>query len=129
MFENLNVFRMATAMARHAGQRQAVVAQNIAHADTPGYVTRDMPEFRETYLPQDRIGALRATRTRHLHGVLGGEAVPATYEVRDQAEPNGNQVSIETEMLRSVSAKRQHDRALAIYKTALNVLRSSMRTN
>ena len=129
MFENLNVFRMASAMARHAGQRQAIVAQNVAHADTPDYVSRDIPDFRNTYLPSSAGSGLRATRARHLHGVLGGDAVPATFEIRDQATPNGNQVSLETEMLKSVDAKRQHDRALAIYRTALNVLRSSLRTN
>lgn len=129
MFENLDIFRMSSAMARHAGHRQAIVAQNVAHADTPGYVARDLPDFQSTYMPSDDPTILRATRSQHMFGSLGGVALPASVEVEDQASPNGNQVSIETEILKSVDAKREHDRALAIYKNAISVLRSTLRTN
>ena len=129
MFENIDIFRMSAAMARHAGQKQAVVAQNVANADTPNYKARDIADFASTYVPADKAGSQRATRRQHLHGAMAGQALPATIVERDQASPNGNQVSLETETLKSVDAKRQHDRALAIYKTALSVLRTSMRTN
>ena len=43
-----------------------------------------------------------------------------------QSDPNGNSVAIEDEILRSVDAKRQHDRALAIYRSSLNILRTSI---
>ncbi|MDG1803103.1 MAG: flagellar biosynthesis protein FlgB, partial [Paracoccaceae bacterium] len=42
------------------------------------------------------------------------------------SSPNGNSVSLEQEMLRSVDAQRQHNRALAIYKHTMTVLRSSL---
>lgn len=45
MLENINLFRMAASMAAHAGSRQAVIAQNIANADTPGYKARDVTAF------------------------------------------------------------------------------------
>ncbi len=129
MFENLDIFAMSSAMARHAGQRQAIVAQNVANADTPGYSARDIPDFRSVYAPAHGEGTQRASRVAHLHGSMGDTSVPAPVAIKDQSSPNGNRVSLETEMLRSVDAKRSHDRALAIYKTALNVLRSTMRTN
>ncbi len=129
MFENIDIFRMSSAMARHAGQRQAIVAQNVANADTPDYRARDIADFAASFVPADSAGMQRATRKHHLHGSMGAESLPAPVEVRDQASPNGNQVSLETEILKSVDAKRQHDRALAIYKTALSVLRTSLRTN
>ncbi len=128
MFENLDIFRMSAAMARHAGKQQAVVAQNVANADTPGYGAREMPDFKASYLPADTSGAQRATRTRHLHGSTDGAGLPAVQDVREQSSPNGNQISLETEILKSVDAKRQHDRALAIYKTSIAVLRSTLRT-
>jgi flagellar basal-body rod protein FlgB len=40
--------------------------------------------------------------------------------------PNGNSVSLETEMVKAVEVKRQHDQALAIYKSSMNVLRASI---
>jgi len=61
MFQNLDVFRTAMAMARHAGTQQAYSAQNIANADTPGYRARALPEFQDTL--RDSMMGQRATRT------------------------------------------------------------------
>ncbi|WP_299166197.1 FlgB family protein [uncultured Tateyamaria sp.] len=114
-------------MATHAGQRQAVVAQNVANADTPGYVGRDLPSFQEMYAPSES-GTLmqRATRSGHMHGSTEGTMEGVMREDRSFAAPDGNTVSIETEMMRATEAKRQHDRSLAIYKSAMNVIRSSL---
>ncbi|WP_037228242.1 FlgB family protein [Roseobacter sp. GAI101] len=126
MFEQLDVFRMSSAMAIHAGQRQAIASQNVANSDTPGYVAKDIAAF-ETLYQSSRDGTVqRATRTGHLNGSVDGMQVTEPFEVRDEASPNGNAVSLETEMLRSLDAKRQHDRSLAIYKSALSVLRSTI---
>lgn len=126
MFKNLTVFRLAHAMATHAGQRQAVIARNVANADTPGYRARDVPAFADIVARTDTQPGLRSSRAGH----FGTQDQPALYwsEVAPQSEadPNGNSVSVEQEMLRAVDAKRQHDRALAIYRSALGVLRTSL---
>ena len=127
MFQSLDVFRMSAAMAKHAGERQALIAQNVANADTPEYVSRDLPEFNSVYMP-NTSDAQRATRPGHLHGVSADGTVMAPMEVKDEASINGNEVSLETEMLKSVSAQRDHDRALAIYKSSLSVLRTAIRS-
>jgi len=125
MFENLDVFRMSAALAQHAGQRQAVVAQNVANADTPGFVARDLPDFQTVYAPAGDSSLQRATRAGHLNGVFAGQSAPMIRTPGD-GSPNGNQVSLETEILKSVEAKRQHGRAIAIYKSSLSVLRSTL---
>ncbi|MBS0123662.1 FlgB family protein [Thetidibacter halocola] len=122
MFQNLDVFRTAMAMARHAGHAQAVSAQNIANADTPGYRALDLPDFRQT-LRQAAAGQ-RATRPEHLHG--GTERATVAEERRDAMDPNGNTVSLELEMVNAVDAQRQHSRALAIYKSSMTILRTSL---
>ena len=72
MFENLDVFKMSSAMAQHAGQRQAVIAQNVANADTPGFIARDIPDFQSFYASPDDAGHQRATRAGHLNGIAPG---------------------------------------------------------
>lgn len=129
MFENLDIFKMSSAMATHAGQKQAVVAQNVANSDTPGYVARDTPDFKASFHSSADPSQQRATRSAHLNGVLITAAKFGMMEPELEATPNGNRVSLEEEMLKSVDAKRQHDRALAIYKHAMTVLRSTSRTN
>jgi len=126
MFDNLDVFKMSAAMAQHAGRRQAVVAQNVANADTPGYVARDLPAFQDIYAPANDMRQQRATRAGHMHGAAPGQNAPIIRAGADGA-PNGNQVSLETEMLHSVEAKRHHDRAVSIYKSSLGILRSTLR--
>lgn len=126
MFEQLDMFRMSSAMAVHAGQRQAIISQNVANSDTPGFVPRDIAGFHTLYQSNSDATSQRATRTGHLNGSAGDMKSAETFAVRDEASPNGNAVSLETEMLKSVDAKRQHDRALAIYKSALGVLRTTI---
>ncbi len=123
MFQKLDVFRTAMAMARHAGTQQALSAQNIANADTPGYRARELPDFKDS-LRHAQAGQ-RATREKHLHGSTNART-PESHERRTELDPNGNAVSLEQEMVTAVNAKRQHDRALAIYRSNLNILRASL---
>ncbi|MFT5786775.1 MAG: flagellar basal-body rod protein FlgB [Ascidiaceihabitans sp.] len=124
MFENLDIFKISSAMAKHAGTRQAMISQNVANADTPGYLARDLPTFKSSYEMGGSV-SLKATRSGHLNGPeFVGHRVP--FVERNAASPNGNTVSIEQQMLKATETIRQHDRALAIYKSALGVLRSSL---
>lgn len=122
MFESLDVFRMSSAMARHGAARQAVVATNLANADTPGYQARSLPDFASVW--HDSAGAPRTTRPGHIahDGGLAARATPRQSE----ASPNGNTVSIETEMLSAIEAQREHSRALAIWRHATGLLRTSL---
>lgn len=126
MFQNLDIFRTAMAMARHAGEQQALSAQNIANADTPGYRARVLPAFKDTF--QQSQAGQKATRASHLNGSLAGRP-PEAQDSRKGLDPNGNAVSLEQEMVTAVNAKRQHDRALAIYRSNLNILRASLGRN
>ncbi len=125
MFSDLNVFKTAYAMATHAGQRQAVISRNMANADTPGYKPRDIEAFKTAFEKTGSEVAMTATRASHLHG----DARPqpwAEYTAAETGDPNGNGVSLEEEMLKAVEVKRQHDRALAIYKSSIGILRTSL---
>lgn len=126
MHQNLTLFRMAHAMASHAGTRQAVIAQNIANADTPGYRAADVTPFQDM-IAESAGSGMRATRERHLNAG-GTPAAPRILRAADigHSSPNGNGVSLEEQMLNAVEAKRQHDRAIAIYKSTLGILRTSL---
>lgn len=127
MFENLKVFQTASAMAGHAAQSQALISQNVANADTPGYVGKQMPPFAALYSPVDAVGHQRATRGGHLHGSAGAQQMSAE-DMRGGDNPNANTISLESELLKAATAKSDHDRSLAIYKSALDVLRTVVRT-
>ncbi|WP_414896775.1 FlgB family protein [Rhodovulum sp. YEN HP10] len=125
MFDKLEIFRMASGLAKHAGTRQAVLARNIANSDTPGYRAQDVADFARTYRGSDTGTQMRATRSGHMAGREMAHAAQNTDRA-DPEEPNGNTVSVEDQMLKAVETKRQHDLALAVYRSSLGILRTSL---
>ncbi|MBU2992390.1 FlgB family protein [Octadecabacter sp. 1_MG-2023] len=124
MFTNLNLFQTSYAMARHAGARQAVTAANMANADTPNYRAQTMESFADSY-ENSSAGEMRTTRAGHMD-VNGSSLTPSTDFTDAEASPNGNSVSLEQEMINAVEVQREHNRALAIYKHSLDVVRMSI---
>lgn len=126
MFEKPEVLTLASSLAAHAATRQSALARNVANADTPGYRAQDLPEFAESYRAEAG-GTLRQTRAGHLPS-LGGTQVltPSDRAGAGTLSPNGNGVSLETEMVKAADVKREHDMALAIYSKSLSILRASL---
>ena len=111
MLENLTLLRTASAMARHATARTAVIAQNIAHADTPGYRARDVEPF-DAALARPGAGA--------------GARRPEIRTLDLPASPNGNSVSLEDQAVRAAAAQAQYDLALTIFSKGLDLIRVSL---
>lgn len=125
MFERIEMMRMARAMGHHVAQRQIVTARNIANADTPGYRAADLPAFADSYR-DGPAPAMRTTRAGHLPPPAWADGAIRPVAVEGPASPNGNSVSLEAEMVRAAELKRQHDMAIGIYRSALNLMRSSI---
>ena len=123
MFEKLELTRMAQALAAHSGSRMAVIAENVANADTPGFKAKDLPAFAEVF--HDSGSVMRATRPGHLTED-GPVAMPLPVRANGHSAPNGNSVSLEAEMVKSVEARQSHDMALAIYRATSDVIRASL---
>lgn len=127
MYNGLAIFKTASAMARHAAERQSVIARNIANADTPGYAAQDLKDFSAEMAEGGRAGALRVTRPGHIAAAPAQHAPDLTpREIAGDASPNGNTVSLETEMVKSSMVRQQHDLALATYRGGLDLLRSAL---
>ncbi|MFA5581803.1 MAG: FlgB family protein [Paracoccaceae bacterium] len=124
MFSKIEIFDMARGLLGHSAARQSVIAQNMANADTPGFRARDMAAFSDSYRVAEPD--LRPTRPGHIMG--GGDATaPARlHDSPGRSAPNGNTVSLENEMIRALDVSRQHEMALSVYRSSLNILRSSL---
>jgi flagellar basal-body rod protein FlgB len=123
MFEKLELTRMAQALAAQSGARMAVIAENVANADTPGYKAKDIPAFAEVYAAEGL--EMRSTRSGHI-AAPSAAAMPIADTARGHESPNGNSVSLEAEMVKSVEARQSHDMALAIYRASSDVIRASL---
>lgn len=126
MFEKLDLFRLAGGMARHATARQATIAENVAQADTPGYRSKDIAKFEDTFAATPKTVSLTRTRPGHMSGTAAPAALRPT-ETRDRpAGPDGNTVSLETEVMKTAESRMQHQTALAIYRSGMKILRASI---
>lgn len=124
MLEKLALLKTAGRLAEHAMDRQTVTARNVANSDTPGYRARDLPSF-ASVLRSDSEFALSQTRSSHLPAHENRAQTPA-FIVDAPADPNGNTVTLESELVRATRAKREHDLALTIYQSTMNIVRSSL---
>ena len=120
MFGMLEISKLAQGLAVHAAARQSMIAQNVANADTPGYKARDTTPFAALV---DGGGTMRSTRPGHLSA--SGQVLETALQA-GEAAPNGNSVSLESEMVKAVEVRQQHDLALAISRTAGGILRTSL---
>jgi len=117
---------MASAWALHFGTRQSEIASNVANADTPGYRAWDVIPFGEMYQTQMARADLKGSRAAHFRDGLGTSYYMTTFARDDTASPNGNTVSVESEMIRAVETRAAHETALAVYDTARNILRTAL---
>lgn len=125
MFEQLELLRLADAMARHASDRQSVIARNVANADTPGYRSRDLPDFSDIYSASSSK-EMRATRSGHLMQTSAQRFEASSIDAPGATSPNGNTVSLEVEMVRAAEVRQSHEMALGVYSTSLDMLRSAL---
>ena len=127
MFEKLELTRMAQSLAAHAGNRLGVIARNVANADTPGFKAMDMPDFVKVY--DNNLGMqMRATRPEHfaISGVAEGGGL--VHSGAGMA-PNGNDVSLDMQMMKAVEIRQSHEMALAVYRSTSGIIRASLGRN
>jgi len=123
MFEKLGLTRMAQALASHSGSRLEVVARNVANADTPGYRAQALPAFHTLY-EGERQHMLRATRPGHIKSENSLRTTTASSGFG--MAPNGNDVSLDQQMMKAIEARQEHEMALAVYRSTSAIIRTSL---
>lgn len=125
---NLDILRVARGLASHASDRQTVIANNIANADTPKYKAKDLTAFSEAYRNTGAgRPAMKATRPGHIQPQQSTHAAEVVVDSAFGAEsPNGNTVSLEDQMMRGVEVRHQHELALNVYRKSLDIMRMSI---
>ena len=116
---------LAERRMRWLEQRQGVLSQNMAHADTPGYRPRDLAPFAET-LAQQSGQSLTRTNARHLPGANGNE--PQARPDRSPADrtPDGNAVSIDEQAMRIADTDQAHALAVSLHRRFLGMFRTAL---
>lgn len=120
------LFAALGARLQFLGARSAVIAENIANADTPGYAARDLQQ--SDFSVRVNRHALLVSDPRHIaHG--GGAAVTARPSPAPDADAslNGNKVSLETQTMKLAETRMEYDLAASVYRKGLSMLRLAAR--
>jgi flagellar basal-body rod protein FlgB len=128
---DIPIFSMLRTKMQYAQERQRVLAENVANADTPNYRARDLkapkfPDPTEMALATPPRIALAQTEGGHISG-LGGTSSFSTanksgYEVR----PTGNAVNMEDEMIKVADNNMDYQAATALYSRSLNLIKTAL---
>jgi len=119
MINDLALLKTASAMAGHAARRHAVISDNIANADTPDFKAKDVKPFAEIY----------AQSTQSRKSLADISTASRLENMAASADPNGNTVSLEDQMLTSVQAVGEHDLATLMYRKTLDMMKLAIGKN
>lgn len=121
-----SLFAALTQRLQHLAGRTSVIAENIANADTPGYVARDV--VRPDFARLASGAALRTSDPRHI--AAAGPAAPAAKVIAapdGEASLSGNQVSIETQMMKLAETRMDYQLASTVYRKGVELIRLAAR--
>ena len=117
-------------------QRQEVIAQNVANADTPKYAARDIAAF--NFKDElSRVGnssqwQMSATDPRHYTNAGGRASEPFKESVERspyETAPDGNQVVLEEQMVKMNETQADHNMMTQLYKKHLNMFKTVIRSS
>ncbi len=111
------------------GARQKVLAENVAHGDTPGYRAQDLerPDFTKV-LNRERGAGMATAQPGHFTGTSGRGQLDhrATQRESWHASPDGNTVSVEQEMMKVSETVGEYRMAANLYAKSIGLLKTAI---
>lgn len=113
------------------GQRQKVLAQNIANADTPDYVPHDLKpqEFRRM-VERNAGGMLKpvATQAGHIQtSSLKADTRGVEQKERYETAPSGNAVVVEEQLIKVAQTQSDYSAITNLYKKQVAMVKMALR--
>lgn len=126
----MSLFRMARQQMDWLGDRQAVLAQNIANADTPNYRAKDLKALSfQRELREVNPVRLKATSGTHLQGTVQ-KPDHRVEELRPrevyETNPNDNGIVLEEQVMKVSDTQMKYQLASNIYQKNMTMLRTAI---
>ena len=127
---DLPLFSVLKSRMRWFEERQKVLAENVANADTPRYRTRDLKqldfnaELNATVQAQVKLSA---TAPGHMAAPAGETgAHPQRPRGGFETKPSGNAVVLEEEMMKVAQTQMDHQTVTSLYARGLAMLKTAI---
>jgi flagellar basal-body rod protein FlgB len=133
--DSIPLISMLRSRMAYLTQRQGLISQNVANADTPGYMPHDLNGFTFS-------GAMEAAQGGGAGGMDTGPAADGHIALTaskpsggfkpmvspdSEATLNGNQVVLEDQMMKMNEARMDYDAAVGFYQKSLNLIQMAIR--
>ena len=110
----IGIFDLAQKRMDWAARRQAVLARNIANANTPHFQPADVRNFATTLAATTGVEPAR-TQPRHMNGTAPS-AVGLAPTRRRTHDPNGNAVALDQQLTKVADTETIQSLTTTIYK-------------
>ena len=123
---NLSILSMLRTRMHWHQERQRLLSENVANADTPNFRPRDLtpPRF-----DRPAPSPVALTRTSDAHLSARGSGDPRFNTERQggyETRPTGNAVSLEDEMLKVASNQMDYQAASTLYAKSLGLVKTAL---
>ncbi|HAK64201.1 MAG: flagellar basal body rod protein FlgB [Pseudomonadota bacterium] len=123
------LFAAMRAKMEWLSERQKILAENIANADTPGFKARDLKpvDFTE-YLKNHAATELALTNPMHIKGGRDAQRFNFTTVISSGSEtdPSGNSVAIEEQMMKIGETQMEYESATGIYRKNAQMMKIAL---
>jgi len=109
------------------GERSAVIANNIANADTPNFKARDLKFMDVLRAQQDTQQNLFVTDERHIASGRSEPSADLLYEIPTQPNIDGNTVETQVEQAKFAENAMQYQASLTFLNSKMKSLMSAIR--
>jgi flagellar basal-body rod protein FlgB len=116
----IGLFDLAERRLAWIARRQAVLAQNIANANTPHFQPHDLKPFAAALSRMNASAPVR-TQPNHLAGAAGGASQTEFVERPSARAPDGNAVALDEQLVRLADTETSHALVTTIYKKYLGM--------
>lgn len=129
--QNIALFKALGAKMHYLDQRQRVISQNVANADTPDYQARDLTpvDFSKVLKQAGASKTLSPVSTDPAHMPAPGDIPESrnreqkiTYEIA----PAGNAVVLEEQMVKSAQTTMDYNLMTSLYQKNVNMIRTAI---
>ena len=132
---DIPLFAMLRSRLGYLSDRQRIIAENVANADTPSYGPRDLKPFSfQVSAAQSAASVapvvLAATQPGHIQPPGGARPAAAVKRVKSQDSEmtlDGNGVVLEEEMMKLSQARMDYDAAVGFYQKSMDILKLAIR--
>ena len=131
MEAKFNIFAVLGKRMDWLSQRQSVLAENIANADTPNYVPRDLNEAEFARALRNHLPVVdpKATHGAHLRATAarGGPANSMRQDEPYETSPSGNAVILEEQLIKVAKTQSDYQIMVNLYRKHMDLFRTALR--